>query len=411
MSEKITFKELVEKISKNTQLSEQRTDSFIHELVGIIESGLEKGEKITISGFGKFELRFMEERKGRNPQTGDEITIPAQNKVVFKPYKALREHVNLPFKNLQPQILDSPDKQEKESDHTAPVAAALSTVSATQSKKTKDDPAEAEESIEDLVRERPSPVKGKIPNQSVPPKPVPEKVLIEQSSDQKKEQPKKLPPPAASPKEPDRAVQESGRFHWSYAAASILILLAVFLILFLIFSRQETTTQTEPEIAGQTPLEQIEQPAPLSPAPSAVADEPETPAVEEESAEAEPAADHREYSIQAGESLWSIAEQTYGDPYLWPLIYGENRDQLSNPNQISSGNSLLIPEIGDPENLSENEAVSVARGYLSVYDWVRANQPESARYYLWAAGSYSPEELERVSDRVDQQDLTFATQR
>ena len=76
MSDKITFAELVEKISAKTDQSEQTTNDFIHELAEIIETSLGTGEKISISGFGKFELRWVDERKGRNPQTGEEITIP-----------------------------------------------------------------------------------------------------------------------------------------------------------------------------------------------------------------------------------------------------------------------------------------------------------------------------------------------
>ncbi|MEX2435317.1 MAG: HU family DNA-binding protein, partial [Balneolaceae bacterium] len=110
MSEKITFRELVEQIAKQSEQSQEFTNSFIHELAGIIESGLSENGSVSISGFGKFEIRWMSERQGRNPQTGEELTIPGQNKVVFKPYKALREDVNRPYSKMQPQILDeTPD--------------------------------------------------------------------------------------------------------------------------------------------------------------------------------------------------------------------------------------------------------------------------------------------------------------
>ncbi len=100
MSDKITFKQLVELIARQSKQSESSANSFIHELVQIIESGLKQSGSVSISGFGKFELRWMKERSGVNPQTGDEITIPGQNKVVFKPYQALRETTNKPFASL-----------------------------------------------------------------------------------------------------------------------------------------------------------------------------------------------------------------------------------------------------------------------------------------------------------------------
>lgn len=118
MSEKITFSELVELIAEQSKQSQASTNSFIGELVNIIESGLRKSGSVSISGFGKFELRWMNERPGVNPQTGEEITIPGQNKVVFKPYKALREDVNRPYSKMEAQVLDeSPkDSSDKKSD-------------------------------------------------------------------------------------------------------------------------------------------------------------------------------------------------------------------------------------------------------------------------------------------------------
>ncbi len=59
MSEKITFKELVELIAKQSQQSQSSANSFITELVQIIESGLKSSGSVSISGFGKFELRWM----------------------------------------------------------------------------------------------------------------------------------------------------------------------------------------------------------------------------------------------------------------------------------------------------------------------------------------------------------------
>jgi len=52
----------------------------------------------------------------------------------------------------------------------------------------------------------------------------------------------------------------------------------------------------------------------------------------------------------------------------------------------------------------------VALGYISVYDWILENQPDNARYYLWAAGSFSQEVLRDASENVNEADLAFATQ-
>ena len=65
-------------------------DSFI----GAVTDGLKDGDKISLVGFGTFEVRQRAERTGRNPQTGAEIKIAAANIPAFKAGKALKDAVN-----------------------------------------------------------------------------------------------------------------------------------------------------------------------------------------------------------------------------------------------------------------------------------------------------------------------------
>ncbi|MBI3781277.1 MAG: integration host factor subunit alpha [candidate division NC10 bacterium] len=60
----------------------------------ILKEALRKGEKIQLVGFGSFQVRAKRARKGRNPQTGQEITIAARKVLKFKPGKALHQVVN-----------------------------------------------------------------------------------------------------------------------------------------------------------------------------------------------------------------------------------------------------------------------------------------------------------------------------
>lgn len=59
-----------------------------------VEEALAQDDKVQIIGFGTFEVKSREERKGRNPQTGAEITIPASKTPVFKAGKGLKDIVN-----------------------------------------------------------------------------------------------------------------------------------------------------------------------------------------------------------------------------------------------------------------------------------------------------------------------------
>ncbi|MDX1592595.1 MAG: LysM peptidoglycan-binding domain-containing protein, partial [Balneolaceae bacterium] len=117
------------------------------------------------------------------------------------------------------------------------------------------------------------------------------------------------------------------------------------------------------------------------------------------------------YVIRRGESLWSIAETRMGDPYLWPAIFNLNTGVTTNPNRIPANEELSVPSVNDPDNLGTDQLREVARGYLSVYDWAAANQPDNARFYLWAVGVYSADVLEQAENRVSPEDWQFAINR
>lgn len=415
MSDKITFKELVEKLSASTEQSEQTADDFIHELAEIIETSLGAGEKISISGFGKFELRWMDERPGRNPQTGEEITIPGQNKVVFKPFKALRERVNKPFENLESQVIgDEPDDKQKASDSPVLPYSAAQVPTPSTTKKDEEEPVETEA---DLIVERESPVESKVhqrssgshgPSLKHPVAGAGENLTSE--FEEKMTQQDQLA----------RDVQEKGSFRWSYTAAAIIVLLAVFLIVFIVNrpeSSRETVISPTTEQAGEFQSDESLD-AETSDSQPGASDQTEAAGGDDagaqtmaESQSSPPANDETViHSVSTGESLWTIAQNQYDDPYLWPLIYSANEDDLNNPNVLSAGSNLIIPTLDNPGNLSQSEKEKVALGYISVYDWISKNQPDNARYYLWAAGSFSQEILRDASDNVNEADLAFATQ-
>jgi nucleoid-associated protein YgaU len=58
--------------------------------------------------------------------------------------------------------------------------------------------------------------------------------------------------------------------------------------------------------------------------------------------------DARIHQVRPGESLWTIARLTVGDPTLWPALYLANRDQIKDPARVYPGQRLAVPEI-DPE--------------------------------------------------------------
>ena len=81
---------MAEKISKTKKESEEAINAVIE----VIIEALEKGDKVQLVGFGSFEVKKRAERKGRNPQTGEEMKIPASKVPVFKAGKELKTVVN-----------------------------------------------------------------------------------------------------------------------------------------------------------------------------------------------------------------------------------------------------------------------------------------------------------------------------
>ena len=86
--------ELVEALANKTGETKKSAEASLNAFVEVVTDSLKKGEKIQLVGFGSFEVRKRASRKGRNPQTGEELKIPASKAPVFKAGKALKEIVN-----------------------------------------------------------------------------------------------------------------------------------------------------------------------------------------------------------------------------------------------------------------------------------------------------------------------------
>ena len=86
--------DLIAKIAEEAGLSKKSAEAALNAFVGAVEGALKKGEKVQLVGFGSFEVRKRAARKGRNPQTKEEIKIPASKAPVFRAGKALKDLVN-----------------------------------------------------------------------------------------------------------------------------------------------------------------------------------------------------------------------------------------------------------------------------------------------------------------------------
>jgi len=90
----MTKADIVERIYEKVGFSKKEATDVVESIFEIIKGHLEKGEKVKISGFGNFVLNTKRPRKGRNPQTGEEIVISGRRVLSFKPSPVLKKAIN-----------------------------------------------------------------------------------------------------------------------------------------------------------------------------------------------------------------------------------------------------------------------------------------------------------------------------
>lgn len=87
--------ELVANIAKSGELTKIAAGKALDSVLAQMADAMKRGERVTLAGFGSFRVMERAEQKGRNPQTGQAITIPAHNVVKFRPGKKLCSRVKI----------------------------------------------------------------------------------------------------------------------------------------------------------------------------------------------------------------------------------------------------------------------------------------------------------------------------
>lgn len=90
----MTKSDLIKKISNQVSTSPKDVENIINLAFKNIMEGLIEGDKVTISGFGSFEVRIRKERKGRNPRTGSDLMLPIKKTPAFVSGKPLKDALN-----------------------------------------------------------------------------------------------------------------------------------------------------------------------------------------------------------------------------------------------------------------------------------------------------------------------------
>jgi integration host factor subunit alpha len=90
----VTKADIADKIHTTTGLNKKDSVDMLESVISIMKTTLESGEKIKIASFANFEVKLKKDRIGRNPQTGETITIEAHRVLIFKPSAILKDHLN-----------------------------------------------------------------------------------------------------------------------------------------------------------------------------------------------------------------------------------------------------------------------------------------------------------------------------
>ena len=91
---KMNKTQLVEAVAQKSGLNKKEAEAAINAMTAAITDALKAGDKVQLVGFGTFEVKALAERTGRNPKTGEAMTIAASKKPAFAAGKALKDAVN-----------------------------------------------------------------------------------------------------------------------------------------------------------------------------------------------------------------------------------------------------------------------------------------------------------------------------
>lgn len=86
--------QLVEKLAAGTELPKTTCAKVIDEFTSVVKDAVKAGDKVQLVGFGTFERGERAAREGKNPQTGEPMTIPASHVAKFKPGKTFKDYIN-----------------------------------------------------------------------------------------------------------------------------------------------------------------------------------------------------------------------------------------------------------------------------------------------------------------------------
>lgn len=89
----LTKADIVARVYAQGQLTKAEASNSVEKSLSLIKEALDSGDEVLVSGFGKWTVREKNQRRGRNPQTGDPLTLPPRRVVTFRPSRVLKAKI------------------------------------------------------------------------------------------------------------------------------------------------------------------------------------------------------------------------------------------------------------------------------------------------------------------------------
>ncbi|MCH2450534.1 MAG: HU family DNA-binding protein [Gracilimonas sp.] len=305
MSNKVTYAEIIEALSRTTGFSKQKSEAFAKALIAEVKAELQETGKASITNFGSFKVKEVAERQGQNPQTGEPITIPAHKRVTFTPYKALREEVNAKYAHLESELIG--EKKGKPATKSGAASAIF------EEEKLPDPDLETD----DVVKEEPKSFKRK---------------------------------------------EHARGNNTGLIMVAVLVLVIVGLASAWFLLRTDDPAQTamnasaETEASSQNEITAKQEPVSEKKA------SPQNPELAGQTS-SETAKDGNIYQVKEDEWYWVISRNAYGKAHFWPLIFEANFNRDTHPDSLETGTLLKIPALsGTSDNLTAEDYARLASG-------------------------------------------------
>lgn len=303
------------------------------EVLSLVKEGLLRDGTVRVNNFGTFKLKHVAEHQGRNPKTGETITIKAKNRVIFRPSKALRELIEPNRAKATPVPEDN-----------QPVAPVPTLVSV--------------------------PMQRELAEQQLDTAPEQQKIEINKSN---------------------------GKIYIAGASAAAVLLLLVSLLqedetgTQLEIVKQPVVTSTV-VAKVEPPVEEIFDDeafnAYLSPTEEEINAQISEP-------ELVPFFAEQIHRLVRGDSLWRLADNNYGNPLFWPHIFQANRETISDPDRLIEKREILMPTLqGSADSLTEDDRYNISEGYYLAYLHYKSVGDKDSFFALLEAKRYSPKLVE-----------------